>query len=310
MSDIFFTELVIPDPAINLSIVQPGSDLFIAEASIRLQQQLVGMKNCIAFVYGDTNTTLAAAIAARRTNTMLVHFEAGVRTGDNTMPEEINRVLTDRLADVNYCCTSLNHENLVGEGHGGILANRLLRTGDLMLDAFLQIETGTTRVTDTDHYIACTIHRAGNILSREKLSEIVAALNRIHEVIPIVMPLHPHTRKRLHEFDLQPSFITLSPLGYPAMKNLIRHSDYVITDSGGAAREAFFSGKKSIVVMEKPFWPEIIDAACAINCKPDASAIAEAFAMLNDLSGNFQTPIFGKGDAAKIIASDLQSMLS
>jgi UDP-GlcNAc3NAcA epimerase len=310
MSDIFFKELVIPDPDINLAIVQAHADMFIGEASVKLQQQLINIPDRVVFAYGDTNTTLAAALAARRTTTTLIHFEAGVRTGDNSMPEEINRVMTDRLADINYCCTQLNKKNLEREGHHGFLQNRILLTGDLMFDAFQLIEPGREKVAKEDQYIACTIHRAGNILSRDRLAAIIDGLNRIHRVVPVIMPLHPHTRKRIHEFGLHAEFTLLPPLGYPSMKNLLENSKYVITDSGGAAREAFFAGKKSIVVMERPFWPEIIEAGCAINVKPSAEAIFKAFENLPGLTGNFQTPIFGNGNAARIIAKDLASIVS
>ena len=110
------------------------------------------------------------------------------------------------------------------------------------------------------------------------------------------------------EYGLRPSFIILSPLGYPEMKSLLAGSSYVITDSGGAAREAFFSGKRSVVVMEKPFWPEIIQASCGINTAADTNQIVNAFHRLPSLASNFQSPIFGSGNAAQIIAMDITAI--
>jgi UDP-GlcNAc3NAcA epimerase len=307
MSDIFFRELSIPQPDINLKINNGQSDLFIAEASIALQKYFAAFKEAIAFVYGDTNTTLAAAIAARRTNTPLFHFEAGVRTGDNTMPEEINRVLTDRMADVNYCCTSHNHQTLLAEGYGTAINSRVVLSGDLMYDAFLKIPQADKNIITEKNYIACTIHRVNNILSKDNLSAIVEALNNIHKEIAVVMPVHPHTKKRMEEYGLQPFFITINPLGYPEMKTFLDNSSYVITDSGGAAREAFFYQKKSVVVMNKPFWPEIIDASCSISSAPEVIQLQKVFNQLPELTANFQSPIFGKGNAAELITQDILS---
>lgn len=307
MSDIFFKDLQIPEPDINLQINNGRADSFIAEAAIFLQDYFTTNDKAIAFVYGDTNTTLAAAIAARRTNTLLFHFEAGVRTGDNSMPEEINRILTDRMADVNYCCTSLNHQTLLAEGYGTVINSRAVLSGDLMYDAFLKIAPAEKNIITEKNYIACTIHRVSNILLKKNLSAIVDGLNTIHKDIPVIMPVHPHTKKRMEEYGLTPAFNTINPIGYPEMKTFLSDSSYVITDSGGAAREAFFCQKKSIVVMDKPFWPEIIAASCSLNCPADASQLQKLFNQLPSLTANFQSTIFGKGNAAQLITQDILS---
>ena len=306
MSCIFFSQLNIPQPDFTLQLGNTTHpDAFIAEVTIALQEYFTLHNQSIVFVYGDTNTTLAAAIAARRTGTTLFHFEAGIRTGDNSMPEEINRLLTDRFADTNYCCTYQNYQTMLAEGYGSIIDSRVLQTGDLMYDAFLKIPFAEKKSTIEKNYIACTIHRVANILSKEKLSAIVEALNVIHKEMPVVMPLHPHTQKRIAEYALHPAFTILPPLGYPEMKTLLSGSSYVITDSGGAAREAFFCGKKSIVVMDKPFWPEIIEVACSISTIAETTQILKTFSQLPSLASNFQSPIFGSGNAAQIIAKDI-----
>jgi UDP-GlcNAc3NAcA epimerase len=306
MSDIFFQQLHIPEPDLILEPAGNGHpDAFIADATMSLQQYFLANKHVIAFVYGDTNTTLAAAIAARRTGTPLFHFEAGIRTGDNSMPEEINRLITDRFADTNYCCTFKNYQTMLAEGYGDSIDSRVIQSGDLMYDAFLKIPVTSKKIVDEKNYIVSTIHRVANILSKENLSAIVDALNKIHREIPVIMPLHPHTEKRIMEYGLRPAFSILSPLGYPEMKSLLAESSYVITDSGGSAREAFFCGKKSVVVMEKPFWPEIMEVSCGINTAADTTKIINAFYQLPSLASNFQTPIFGSGNAAQTIAQDI-----
>ncbi len=308
MSGIFFSELSIAEPDFILQPINTGNpDAFIADVTIALQEYFSLQKESITFVYGDTNTTLAAAIAAKRTATPLFHFEAGIRTGDNSMPEEINRVLTDRLADTNYCCTHQNYQAMLTEGYGSSICSRVLETGDLMYDAFLKVPFGQKKNVAEKNYVACTIHRVANILSKKNLSAIIESLNTIHKEIPVVMPLHPHTQKRIGEYALQPAFTILPPLGYPEMKTLLSEASFVITDSGGAAREAFFCGKRSVVVMDKPFWPEIIDASCSISSSAETDQILTAFDQLPSLASNFQSPIFGSGNAAQIIAKDILS---
>ncbi len=307
MSDIFFNQLTIPDPDFHFETEASNADEFIGKTANRIESLLAERSDdCRVLVYGDTNSTLAAALAARRSGKQLLHFESGVRTADKSMPEEINRLLTDRLADVHYCCTQRNEANLIAEGYGKAIPAEVLWTGDLMLDAFMRIPMTENNVTSSEDYIACTIHRAGNITRRDHLTEIVAALNEIHKRMEVILPLHPHTRKRLEEFELQLNCTLIDPLGYPAMKRFLSDAAFVITDSGGACREAFFSGKKSLIIMEHPFWPEIVDAGAALYCGPDRSTILNHFSELDGLSFAEDKRIFGDGNAAEKIANHLK----
>ena len=307
MSDIFFSQLGLPEIDCSLQLQNIHStDSFISEASVLLQGYFKLTSESIVFVYGDTNTTLAAAIAAKRTGLPLLHFEAGIRTGDSSMPEEINRILTDRIANTNYCCTEKNYLTLLAEGYGTSISCNVKLTGDLMYDAFLKIPfaENKTEVTEKD-YVATTIHRAANILSKDKLAAIINGLNNIHKQICVVMPLHPHTRKRITEYGLKPEFQILNPLGYPAMKTFLSNSSYVVTDSGGAAREAFFCKKRSVIVMDHPFWPEIIEADCSTNVSADSLLLYESFFKLPLLCPDFGKPIFGNGNATQLIKDDI-----
>jgi UDP-GlcNAc3NAcA epimerase len=310
MSDLFFEELHIPVPDVNFQIQNTSSNLFIGEAAEKLQQYFLLQKDCIVLVYGDTNTTLAAAMAAKKCNLSLFHFEAGVRTYDNAMPEEMNRILTDRLADVNYCCTQHNFANMQHEGYGTAIATEIKLTGDLMLDAFIKINASTKKIIDNNEYVVSTIHRDANLSSKQYLQNIVHALNKLHKAIPIVMPVHPHTQKRMTEYGIVPTFTTLPALGYPDMKLLLSNCKYVITDSGGTSREAYFLEKKSLVIMDKPFWPEILEQACSVNVSANENQIIEKFNQLVSLTSNFNTNIFGNGNAAENIHAHLSAYLS
>ncbi len=308
MSGLFFKELDIPPPDINLGIQDQSANLFVARVADGLQDYFARTGQCIAFVYGDTNTTLAAAIAAKRSGIQLVHFEAGVRTGDMSMPEEMNRVLTDRLADINLCCTGKNYSRMLAEGFGNSIATDIHLTGDLMLDAFIKLHKSEKRIIVEDKYVACTIHRAASINNSESLHEIIAALNLIHEQIPVVVPLHPHTKKMMATFGCQPVFKILDPLGYPDMKLFLSVATAVITDSGGTCREAYFLSKKALVVMENPFWPEIIEAGCALAVPPKKEMIVNSFFELPRLQADFAGQIFGDGHAAVKIKEILAAL--
>ena len=311
MSGIFFDQLSIPAPNIQLQVEATTADVFIGNAAVQIFHILEQHPaSDLVFVYGDTNTTLAAALATRRRGMKLLHFEAGVRTKDSAMPEEINRIVCDRLSDVLYCCTQKNKATLLAEGYGSAIASEVICSGDLMLDAFLQLSASDKKITASSHYIACTIHRAANITNKQNLAQIVLALNRIHQQTEVIAPLHPHTAKRLQEFNIEPRFTILQPLGYSEMKRFILDAAFVITDSGGASREAFFGSKKSVIIMEHPFWMEIVEANAALPCSADEDKILNAFGALSSLQPNFDNGIFGNGKAATTIVQHLKTFAS
>lgn len=309
MSGIFFDDLALPAPDIRLQIENTDPDLFIAHTTRQIQQYLAHEKPGTVIIYGDTNTTYAAAMAAARTGQSLHHFESGVRTGDLRAPEEINRLVADRLSSVHYCCTMHNLQTLKAEGFGTTIAASPVFTGDLMLDAYLKIPEDASFRPETVSYVACTIHRAENILIKENLMAVIGALNALHRQIPVIVPLHPHTQKRIAETGATVSFRVLSPLGYPQMKAFIKQAAFVITDSGGVSREAYFAGKPSLVIMERPVWPEIIRFGAGLACAPDLAAIQHAFARLVQLTPRSETALFGYGNAAQNICDHLSDSL-
>jgi len=296
MSDIFFGELDIPAPNHNFNINNlPRAD-FITAVSGMLADYFAAAGPAIVFIYGDTNTTAAAAIAAKKAGNLLVHFEAGVRTGEADMPEETNRVLADGLSDINLCCTARNYATMLSEDDGS--GRQLYLTGDLMLDAFKKIAASNKKMVAAGSYVACTIHRAANINHHPNLHQIIEGLNQIHTDIPVVVPVHPNTRKKMTEAGCKPLFNMLDPLGYPDMKSFLAGSSYVITDSGGTCREAYFLQKPAVVVMDNPFWPEILENGCALSSPASKDALVKNFFRLATLRGNFEEAIFGDGNAA------------
>lgn len=310
MSGQFFSELKLPEPVINFNIQKNSASLFIGEASDVLQAYFSQQKKIVVFVYGDTNSTLAAAMAARRSNIELIHFEAGVRTYDYTMPEEINRILTDRLSNVNYCCTDKNFAVMQQEGYGKAIDSEVVQTGDLMLDAFLNIPSSEKRISKHSEYIAATIHRDANLGNKEHLSQIVSGLNKVHKSIPVVMPVHPHTKKKMAEYGCKPLFDLIEPLGYSDMKSLLSNAAYVVTDSGGTSREAYFLQKRSLIIMDNPFWPEILATNCSMNTSANEQKILSSVLSLSSLIPDYSTNIFGDGTAAVNIRRHLNTYLA
>ena len=309
MSELFFGELNIPPADINFDINNLSTARFIGTAADQLEQYFINAGHSIVLVYGDTNTTLAAAMAAKRANCLLVHFESGVRTGDNTMPEEINRIITDRLADINLCCTARNFATMQAEGYGSSIKSGVYLTGDLMLDAFNKLGNNINKkIVPEKNYVACTIHRSANINNRNNLHQIIDALNEINTTLPVIFPVHPNTKKMMEKFDCRPAFKILEPHGYSAMKSLLAGADFVITDSGGTCRESYFLKKPTLIIMDKPFWPEIIAHNCALSCAAGKEGIINNFYSLADLKGDFSTAIFGDGNAAAKIREVLQEI--
>lgn len=309
MSEIFFEQLNIPTPDINLHIRDSSPYIFIGKAAEELSKIFNKNQDSIAFVYGDTNTTLAGAVAAKRSNILLIHFEAGVRTGAQDMPEETNRIITDRLADINYCCTDYCLQNMIAEGYGNAINSVAVNTGDLMLDTFLHTPQEDENYNNIKNYVSCTIHRAENLRDKNKLSAIVEALNEINKLIPVIFAIHPHTQKKLNEHNITPLFKMIKPLGYTEMQGFLKNAECIITDSGGVSREAYFLKKKSLIIMAKPFWPEIIKDKCSLNVAADKGSIINAFKNLNSLQPDFNKQIFGDGNAAVKISEHLSQYL-
>jgi UDP-GlcNAc3NAcA epimerase len=269
---------------------------------------LAAEKDSGVIIYGDTNTSLAGALAAKKNHLPIAHVEAGIRTGDEKMPEESNRYLTDRLADINFCPTSLCKKNLESEGATG---GKVAFTGDIMLDAWKhawdRIYAGAHLAkVPPHHYVLVTIHREENNESPEKLIAIVEALNEIRKSIPVIMPCHPKTRKKIRELGIKVTFSLQPPCSYLQMVRLLDHSSHVITDSGGFCREAFFSGKPSLVIMDHPFWPEIIEQGQCLQTAAKKQDILDNFALLQKAPIQYDEGIFGHGNAANQMAAILE----
>lgn len=307
MSDIFFRELEIQLPAHNLGI---GSGSH-GEQTGRMLSELERVMHRVApdrvLVYGDTNSTLAGALAAAKLALPVDHVEAGLRSFDRDMPEELNRVVTDRLADQLFCPTRTAVGNLQSEG----LTEGVLFTGDVMLDLALQtrdraLDVPLPRGLRDQTYFVATIHRASNTDDAETLSAIMCALDGVaREIGPVVLPVHPRLGHAIERIGVRTNSIrTVEPVGYIEMQSLILRARGIITDSGGVQKEALFHGKQCITLRTSTEWVESVASGMNLLLGDDLDSLAEAAARCDGsaMSNGDVFAQFGGGAASRCIA--------
>lgn len=314
MSAVFFEELELPHPTYNLNINQKGHAAMTGNMMEKIEEILLKERPDIVLVYGDTNSTLAGALTSKKMNIKLAHVEAGLRSQNMEMPEEINRIVTDRISDLLFCPTENAIHNLSKEGFDHF-QNSVIYSGDVMLDAALFYKA-KQRKPDFEiptAFSLCTIHRAENTNNIEKLKEILSALTIISKDIPVVLPLHPRTKTILqkHNFNFQNSSINfISPVGYLEMVWLINHSRLVITDSGGLQKEASFFEKYCITLREETEWRELVDNNINLLVGSSLKKIMDAFHFFNEKSPfSLKKSLYGDGKAGEKIAKELFSAL-
>ncbi|MCM3874290.1 MAG: UDP-N-acetylglucosamine 2-epimerase (non-hydrolyzing) [Pyrinomonadaceae bacterium] len=310
MSQIFFDELGIPEPDINLNVGSGTHGWQTAQMLANLEEVMLSLEPDWVLVYGDTNTTLAGALAAVKLNLPLAHVEAGLRSFNRSMPEEHNRVLVDHCADIHFCPTQTAVENLKNEG----VTSGVHLVGDTMYDAVLEFsELARERSTimkdlglQARSYILATIHRPYNTDVPEHLDSILSAFNEIHE--PIVFPVHPRTRKKIAELNAKlgdlPHLKMIEPLGYLDMLLLEQNARLVLTDSGGIQKEAYFFGVPCVTLRQETEWVETVKAGWNVLVGKDREQIREAANGRRWPSG-IPPSEFGDGQAADRIVSEL-----
>lgn len=306
MSEVFFTEMGIPAPTYNLGVSGGDHSTMTGRMMIEMQQVVEKEKPDLVMLYGDTNSTLAGALVARKLNIPIAHVEGGLRNFDMTIPEDVNRIVTDRLSDIIFCPTDLAIDNLRKEGFESFPC-RIIKTGDLMFDAVRYYAERSDKTTNTaGDYILCTIHRAHNT-TEPGIFETFAALNEIAATQKIIFPVHPRTKKALEQFniELHPNISTIDPQGYLSMVNLLKNSLVVITDSGGLQKEAYALGKKSLQLMDYTPWEELITNGFSVVTEINKNAILENWKKLQDMEPDFSICLYGNGSTSYQIVNEL-----
>ncbi len=314
MSDVFFREMDIPMPDFHLDIHGVSHGAMTGRMLEQIEAILVVEKPDVVLVYGDTNSTLAGALAAKKLGICIVHVEAGLRSFNMSMPEEINRILTDRISDVLYCPTQTAVDNLLKEGFAHFDCDMVL-CGDVMEDAAMYYADRASSVSTIIHdlnlqitpFVLCTLHRQENTDSTQRLEELITTLNEIQKEICVVLPIHPRTAKMISNSHLILSAKVIPPVGYFDMLQLIRHSRLVLTDSGGLQKEAYFFDKYCITLREDTEWTELVSGGFNRLVGSDRTKILEAFYEFMEKPFSKGASLFGGGHAAEKIVQHLLS---
>lgn len=319
MSDIFFEEMDIPKPKHKLGFGNLKHGAMTGGMLEKCEELIVKEKPFLVLVYGDTNSTLAGALAASKMHVPVAHVEAGLRSFNMAMPEEINRVLTDRIANYLFCPTENAVENLGREGFPFDTPNRqnqkIFNVGDVMYDAtryyankaddYLSLEKWGLRERE---YALCTIHRPQNTDNSSCLKSIFTALQKINQDLEVVIPLHPRTRNILKQSEQSIAIGNLKiiePLSYLEMQRLEKSARVVITDSGGMQKEAYFHGVPCLTLREETEWVETLVESANTLVGANEEKIISAF---RTLSPNFiPKDIYGDGMASSKIVSELMN---
>jgi len=314
ISDIFFQEMEIPTPKYNLGIHSLKHGAMTGRMLEAIENVIEQEKPAMLLVYGDTNSTLAAALAAKKKFIPIGHIEAGLRSFNMGMPEEINRILTDRISDLLFCPTDAAIQNLYREGFEHFNCE-IAKTGDVMQDAALyygQFSAAHSNIIErigNDEFLLATLHRAENTDNPQTLIELVEALNQIAKEIRVVLPLHPRTRKKLEELESKPNALTIGPVGYFDILELLKHCRMVATDSGGLQKEAYFFGKHCITLRKQTEWVELVHQGVNLVAGTNAEKIVDSYHVLSQRHSDFTIDLYGNGTASKCISSILVDYL-
>ncbi|MDQ3917963.1 MAG: UDP-N-acetylglucosamine 2-epimerase (non-hydrolyzing), partial [Acidobacteriota bacterium] len=310
LSDVFFADLAIPQPAVHLGIGSGSHGVQTGAMLSALDGVLDAQRPDWVLVYGDTNSTLAGALAAAKLRVPVAHVEAGLRSFNRAMPEELNRVVADHLSSVLLCPSPAAVENLKAEG---VTAGVHL-VGDVMYDAVLRFaaraEERSTVLRDLglgpNGYLLATVHRAENTDDTARLREILSAFSRIGE--PVVFPVHPRTRKIIGGLDLPlgPNVRAVGAVGYLDMLALERHARMILTDSGGVQKEAYWLGVPCVTLRDETEWVETVEAGWNTLAGADRARILEAVKSFRPAAGP-RPRLYGDGRVAERCVRVLES---
>jgi len=307
MSEVFFEEMGIPHPHYNLYVHSLPHGAMTGRMLEEIEKVLLCEKPDWVLVYGDTNSTLAGALAAKKLHIKLAHVEAGLRSFNMNMPEEINRIIADRISDLLFCPTANAMQNLKNEGFERFKC-RIVQSGDVMQDAALYYANFARKpfFEVPPRFILCTIHRAENTDNPDRLRQIATALKEISSQIPIVLPVHPRTRQKIDNTTFLGSQVMLvNPVGYLEMIYLLQHCELVMTDSGGLQKEAFFFRKVCVTLREETEWVELVEQQVNILTGTKTQNIVAAVAEAMQRQVSFDLSLYGNGEAAAVIEKEL-----
>lgn len=308
MSHIFFEEMGISEPDYNLGIQSLSHGAMTGRQLEEIEKVLVKEKPDWVIVYGDTNSTISGALASVKLHIPVAHVEAGLRSFNRKMPEEINRILTDHIAELLFVPTETAVNNLENEG---ITEGKIKLVGDVMYDAtihFEQIAEKKSKILekiklDPKEYILATVHRQENTDDPEKLKNIFSAL--ADAPLPVVLPLHPRTKKKINEYKipLNGQIYPIDPIGYLDMVLLEKNANMIVTDSGGIQKEAFFYEVPCITLREETEWVELVENGFSTLVGSDTDKIVTTYQKMINKSSEFNIDLYGDGKTREKIVN-------
>ena len=311
MSDVFFEEMNIPKPDYNLNINGLSHGAMTGQMLEKIEEVLIKEKPDYVLVYGDTNSTIAGALAASKLHIPVAHVEAGLRSFNMRMPEEVNRILTDRISSILFCPTDNAIANLKNEGFDKIDC-KVIKTGDVMQDAAMFYakhsadRSNVIKKLGLNKFAVGTIHRAENTDVPERLKDIFASLVEISQDMNVVLPLHPRTKKFLDALSIDTKGVTIiEPVGYFDMIELLKHCSMVFTDSGGLQKEAFFFGKPCVTLRDETEWVELIQNGYNILAGSSKEKILAAYKKMANVKISDNVNLYGGGKASRNIVQSL-----
>lgn len=312
MAEIFFRQMEIPHSDYNLGINSLTHGAMTGRMLEETEKVMMAEKPSAVVVFGDTNSTLAGALAAAKLDIPVAHVEAGLRSFNMKMPEEINRILTDRISKYLFCPNRVAVKNLMDEGFDHFDAE-MMEVGDVMFDVALyysrfsakQAEIAIKLDSGSKPLLLVTLHRQENTDNPERLNAILSALNELSRNFNIVLPLHPRTRKIIENQNIQLDFAPIDPVGYFDMIELLKRCRLVITDSGGLQKEAFFFKKHCLIIRDETEWTDLVEMKFNFLVGADTQKIIDNTLELKNANENFDVPLFGDGKAAEKIAQKL-----
>lgn len=314
MAGVFFEELNIPKPDYNLGVGSGPHGEQTGEMLGKIEEVLLKENPVSVLTYGDTNSTLSAALAASKLNIPIFHVEAGLRSFNRQMPEEINRVLTDHVSNLLFAPTETAIKNLKNEG----IVEGVYNVGDVMYDAFLyNLKIAEQKHSLTDFglkekgYILATIHRAENTNDKERLRRIFESITRLDK--KVIIPIHPRTEKHLREYGLydllkEGNIQLIEPVSYLEMLLLQKYAKYVITDSGGVQKEAYFAKVPCFTMRDQTEWTETVEVGWNTLINPKEEELQ--LILQKGQPGHYVDDLYGTGNAAGEIVERILSFLN
>lgn len=318
MAEIFFREMEIPQPKYNLGINSLSHGAMTGRMLEEIEKVLLIEKPSAVVVFGDTNSTIAGALAASKLHIPVAHVEAGLRSFNMRMPEEINRILTDRISNFLFCPTETAVKNLEAEGFA-TFNSKIENIGDVMYDVALYYSQYSVKKStilnnlslNNKPFILATLHRQENTDDPKRLNAILGAFNELSQDYNIVLPLHPRTKNIIVKENIKLEFSPIDPVGYFDMIELLKHCKLVVSDSGGLQKEAFFFEKHCLVTRDETEWTELIELGYNYMVGANRRLIIQKVSdIANMKSSNFAAKPYGDGNAAKRIAIYLKEDLA